>query len=271
MTVVVESSGSAGARSTADRQCGVVIDRSGWGRLRVTGADRVRFLQGLTTVNVEKLAEGAHGWGAILTPKGRVVAVIDVANHGDHLIIACEPGIAEKTRGVLERYAVMDDVAFEPVAGAAHQVWEDARTAWHAPVVAGAHASARPDTDADVERIRVRAGFLRYGVDVDEDHFPFETPLQQFLDYQKGCYVGQEPVFRVYAQGNAARMLRGLEIAGGAPVAAGTEVAPKGVVTSSVADGDTTRALAYLHRTCWEPGGTVTVAGRDAKVFELPW
>ena len=36
------------------------IDRSGWGRLQVTGGDRVRFLQGLTTINVEKLGEGEH-------------------------------------------------------------------------------------------------------------------------------------------------------------------------------------------------------------------
>ena len=49
------------------------VDRSAWGRLRVTGGDRVRFLQGLTTVNVEQLADGAHAWGAILNPKGRVL------------------------------------------------------------------------------------------------------------------------------------------------------------------------------------------------------
>ena len=106
--------------------------------------------------------------------------------------------------------------------------------------------------------MRIRAGFLRYGVDVDEDHFPFETPLARFLDYSKGCYVGQEPVFRVHAQGNAARALRGLAIEGSAPIAAGAVIkhpakANAGAVTSAVADGDTTLALGYLHRTCWEP------------------
>ena len=85
-----------------------------------------------------------------------------------------------------------------------------------------APATARsPTTDPAVERLRIRAGFLRYGVDVDEDHFPFETPLAQFLDYGKGCYVGQEPVFRVHAQGNAARTLRGLVVEGDAPIARG--------------------------------------------------
>ena len=251
----------------------LVINRSAWGRLRVTGADRTRFLQGLTTVNVEKLADGQHGWGAILSPKGRVLSVIDVARAGDAYVIATEASISEATRALLERYAVMDDVAFEPLAGPAHQIWDDPATAWDAPILPGAGEGARPEADPDVERLRIRAGFLRYGVDVGDDRFPFETPLARFLDYGKGCYVGQEPVFRVHAQGQAAHALRGLLIEGAAPIEPGTKLdAPaKGEVTSSVVDGDATRALAYLHRTCWEPGGTVAVAGRRASVHELPW
>lgn len=251
----------------------IAIDRSDWGRLRVTGGDRSRFLQGLTTVNVEALAEGAHGWGAILSPKGRVLSVIDVARAGDSYVITCEPGLIDKTRGLLERYAVMDDVLFDPITGPAHQIWSDPASVWAAAIAPGAAAGARPGDDPEVERLRIRAGFLRYGVDVDEDHFPFETPLGRFLDYGKGCYVGQEPVFRVHAQGNAARMLRGLLIEGAAPVAPHTALAApaKGEITSAVADGDVTRALAYLHRSCWEPGGTVEVDGRRATVHELPW
>lgn len=251
----------------------LVINRSAWGRLRVTGADRTRFLQGLTTVNVEKLADGQHGWGAILSPKGRVLSVIDVAREGDAYVIAAEASIALATRALLEKYAVMDDVAFEPRSGPAHQIWDDPATAWAAPIVEGAGEGARPEDDPDVERMRIRAGFLRYGVDIGEDHFPFETPLARFLDYGKGCYVGQEPVFRVHAQGNAAHALRGLLIEGTAAIAPGTKLdAPaKGEVTSSIADGDATRALAYLHRSCWEPGGSAAVAGRRASVHELPW
>jgi len=251
----------------------ITVDRSSWGRLRVTGGDRIRFLQGLTTINAAALADSGHAWGAILNPKGRVLSVIDVARAGDGFVIACEAALADKTRAILERYAVMDDVTFEPLAGPAHQVWDDPASVWTAPIVAAEAAELRAETDPEVERLRIRAGFLRYGVDVDEDHFPFETPLARFLDYGKGCYVGQEPVFRVHAQGNAARMLRGLAIEGTAPIAPGTALtAPaKGSVTSSIADGDSTRALGFLHRTCWEPGGIVEVDGRKATVHELPW
>jgi len=251
----------------------ITVDRSSWGRLRVTGSDRVRFLQGLTTINAAALAGGAHAWGAILSPKGRVLSVIDIAHAGDGFVIACEAALADKTREILERYAVMDDVTFEPLSGPAHQVWDDPASVWTTPIVPAEARELRHETDPEVERLRIRAGFLRYGADVDEDHFPFETPLARFLDYIKGCYVGQEPVFRVHAQGNAARTLRGLSIEGTAPIASGTAfTAPaKGTVTSSIVDGDTTRALAFLHRTCWDPGGTVEVDGRKATVYELPW
>ncbi len=251
------------------------IDRSNWGRLRITGGDRERFLQGLTTINVQSLADGAHGWGAILNPKGRVLTVINIAKLGQELLLACEPALAEKTRALLDRYAVMDDVVFEPISGPAHQTWDDPVSVWRAPIAEGGGDVA--ETDVAVERMRIRGGFLRYGVDVDEDHFPFETPLAQFLDYQKGCYVGQEPVFRVHAQGSSARVLRGLVIEGDAPVAQGTIIkhAQKdkaGEVTSAIAAGDgTTIALGYLHRTVWDVGGSVEVDGRKATVRELPW
>jgi tRNA-modifying protein YgfZ len=252
------------------------VDRSGWGRLRVTGSDRVRFLQGLTTVNVEQLVDGAHAWGAILNPKGRVLSVIDVSRSPDAFVIACELALSEPTRALLERYAVMDDVAFEPISGPAHQAWDAVASVWTAPIVGGAHPQARPDSDPAIERLRIRAGFLRYGADVDADHFPFETPLQQFLDYGKGCYVGQEPVFRVHAQGNAARTLRGLAIEGAAPVATGTVIRHPskdnaGTVTSSIQEAESTIALGYLHRTCWDPGGVVEIDGRRAVVHALPW
>lgn len=246
----------------------MIVDRSKWGRLEVRGSDRVRFLQGLTTIDVEKLGDGQHKWGAILSPKGRVLAVIDVAQLGDAFVITCQGDLLAKVRALLERYAVMDDVAFEEAPGPLHQTFGDP---WAAPFSPGVPDGAVAETEHAVEVARIKAGFLAYGVDVDEDHFPFETPLAGFLDYDKGCYVGQEPVFRVHAQGNAARTLRGLVIAGTAPVAAGAAVEPKGTVTSSIVDGDHTIALAYLHRTCWEPGSTVTVDGRTATVHALPW
>jgi folate-binding protein YgfZ len=255
----------------------VIVDQPGWGHIKVTGNDRVRFLQGLTTCNVEKLTKDApHTWGAILSPKGRVLSVIELVlpDEGDHIWVHTEPSLADKTLAILEKHAMLDDVAFEKIDRPAHRVWESAADVWTAaPVFADAPAAAAPDGVV----VRVEAGLPRYGIDIDEDCFPFETPLARFLDYDKGCYVGQEPVFRVHAQGKAARMMRGLKIAGDGPVARGAVVvhpakADAGAVTSSVVSPHFGAiALAYLHRSAWELGGSVTVDGRPATVVDLPF
>ena len=253
----------------------MIVGLDGWGHVRVTGPDSKRFLQGLTTVNVDALGPDGHAWGAILNPKGRVLTVIEMTRDGDAYVIHCEPSLTDKTVGLLEKYAVMDDVQFERVEAAAHKVWTSAAAAWDATVVMA--PAPGPTASADeVEIVRVEAGILRYGVDVDEDCFPFETTLVRTLDYGKGCYIGQEPVFRVYSQGQSARALRALVIEGDGPVEAGAPVAhasrdKAGSVTSSVVSPrHGAIAMAYLHRTVWDPGGEVTVAGRRAVVRELP-
>jgi len=253
----------------------VIVDLTGWGHLRVRGSDRVRFLQGLTTINVEALAPGGHTWGAILSPKGRVLSVIEMTRSDEDLLVHCEPGLLDKTRALLDRYAVMDDVTFEILDTPAHKTWTSPAQVWQAPMVLAPPPSP-PAAAAEVEALRVEAGLVRYGVDVGEDHFPFETPLAAFLDYQKGCYVGQEPVFRVHARGQAARTLRGLRLTGDALAPGGAVVAhaaraDAGHVTSSAMSPRLgSIALAYLHRTTWDVGGEVEVDGRRATVVELP-
>ncbi len=257
----------------------MIVDVSGWGHLRVSGADTVRFLQSTCTVNVQALATGGHAWGCILSPKGRVLTVLQATRGVDDVVIHTEPHLTDATLALLQRYAVMDEVEFERLPGPAYLIWpapgEVAAPAWDAPVLM-ADLPGPAAATGDVEIIRVEAGIPRHGVDVDEDHFPFETPLTRWLDYGKGCYIGQEPVFRVHSKGEAARTLRALVIEGDGPVAPGAAVvhaerASAGVVTSSVVSPrHGAIALAYLHRTVWAPGGVVAVDGRAAVVRELP-
>ena len=189
----------------------------------------------------------------------------------------CEPSIADKTRALLERYAVMDDVAFEPIAGPAHQTGPAAHRVWTAPFVAGAAPAPSPRATRRSKRCASAPASCATASTSTRITFRSRRRSAAFLDYGKGCYVGQEPVFRVHAQGNSARALRGLAIAGGAPIAAGAAIKHPtkdnaGAVTSSVADGDgVDLALGYLHRTCWDAGRRVEIAGPRATVHELPW
>lgn len=253
-----------------------LVDYSHWGHLAVTGGDRIRFLQGLTTVNVSALANGGHAWGAILSPKGRVLTVVEATLEPERVLLHCEPALVEKTVALLEKYAVMDDVVTTPIAMAAHKTWSTPAEAWTAPIVF-APPPGPVATAGELEVARVEAGLLVYGQDVDEDTFPFETPLAAWLDYNKGCYVGQEPVFRVHAQGQGARVLRGLRVEGDGAALRGTVVKhatrdKAGTVTSAVISPRLgSIAMAFLHRSVWDVGGTVEVDGRTATVVELPF
>jgi folate-binding protein YgfZ len=166
-------------------------------------------------------------------------------------------------------------VVTTPVELAAYKSWATPADAWHAPYVF-APPPGPVSSAEELEIARVEAGMLVYGQDVDEDSFPFETPLAAWLDYNKGCYVGQEPVFRVHAQGQGARVLRGLRVEGDGPVTRGAVVKhasrdKAGTVTSAVVSPTFgSIAMAYLHRTVWDVGGEVEVDGRKARVVELP-
>lgn len=254
----------------------MIVDQSDWGLIKITGADRVRFVQGMCTINVASLEPGAWTRAAMLNAKGRVTSVIELVNPGDHLILCCEPDLAETTIDILRKYAVMDEVEFEPVSGPVYRVWQSAADVWDAPPVLEALPGPAASAD-EVEILRVEAGLPRYGVDVTDENFPFESPLARYIDYKKGCYLGQEPVSRVYFQGKPSKLLRGLRIHGNAAVERGTVVshperADAGTVTSSVVSPRLGAiALAYLHRSVYEPGTAVTVAGEPATIVELPF
>jgi folate-binding protein YgfZ len=256
------------------------VDQSGWGRIRVTGADRVRFVQGMVTCDVERIPPGGSARGSMLSVKGRVLAVVELIPDAESLLLVCEPEVADKTRQILEKHAIMDDVTFTPETGPLHRVWTDAASVWTAPPI----LAPAPDGDRPVpwgappaEVLRVEAGLARYGVDVSEDHFPFEANLDSGISYTKGCYLGQEVVARAHARGQANKRLVGLRLEGEAPVAAGTkltsEVRPEaGVVTSSViSPRHGAIALAYVHKTVWEPGTKLLAGDRPATVSALPF
>lgn len=256
----------------------MIVDQTGWGAVRVSGGDRVRFLQGMCMGDVGKLPRGGWLRTATLSAKGRLLSIYDLVAGEEDLLLLCQPGLAEATRALLERHAIADDVSFELVDGLpVHRVWDTPDAVWSAPPIfappPGEAASAE-----EVEVRRIEAGLPLYGVDVGDDSFPFETPLARLIDYQKGCYLGQEPVARVKARGTPSRMLRGLRLLDGgglvprgAPVHHAARPEAGHVTSSAISPAFGAIALAFLHRQVWEPGGQVEVDGRPALVVEPPF
>jgi tRNA-modifying protein YgfZ len=135
---------------------------------------------------------------------------------------------------------------------------------------------AVPVSEDAAEVLRVESGRPRYGVDLDDSVIPQEAGLnERAVSFEKGCYVGQETVARLFYRGKPNRHLRGLRLS--APVASGEplrlgerEVGRVGSSVISPAHGPI--ALALVRREA-SPGDTLPVGsdGAVATLVELPF
>jgi folate-binding protein YgfZ len=92
-----------------------LFDASAREVVRLTGPDRVSFLQGMVTQDVEKLPEGSVADAALLTPKGAMVADARVVKRADDFLLLTEPGFGPVVRGGLERYLISEDAELSDV------------------------------------------------------------------------------------------------------------------------------------------------------------
>ena len=84
-------------------------------------------------------------------------------------------------------------------------------------------AGAFPVGPDALELYRIALGIPRYGQDIRERDLPQETEQQRALNFNKGCYVGQEIVERIRSRGNVHRKFTGFQVRG-APPPPGTKI-----------------------------------------------
>lgn len=134
-----------------------------------------------------------------------------------------------------------------------------------------------PEVGAEaVEILRIEAGTPRFGAEMDSATMPAEAGIvEAAVNFEKGCYIGQETVARLHYRGKPNRHLRGLRLS--APAAPGTtlalaekEVGRIGGSCVSPAHGPI--GLAILRREA-EPGAELAVGedGVTARVVDLPF
>jgi len=106
-----------------------------------------------------------------------------------------------------------------------------------------------------VELLRIAGGIPRYGQDIGEHDLPQETEQLRALNFNKGCYIGQEIVERIRSRGNVHRKFTGFEVQGPLPTN-GTKIQADGKdvgeITSAaslpLASGPRQVALGYIRR-----------------------
>lgn len=105
--------GDAAREYHAARNAAALLDRSAFGRLRITGADALDLLNRLSTNKLIDLQPG-HGAGTVLTTnKGRIVDLLVVANLGEELLVITSPGTQERIVEWIDLYTFGEDITVE--------------------------------------------------------------------------------------------------------------------------------------------------------------
>ncbi|TCM88071.1 YgfZ/GcvT domain-containing protein [Rhodovulum steppense] len=220
--------------------------------LKITGEDRVAFLQGLVTNDVRQI-DGRLVYAALLTPQGKYLADFFLAGTEDAILIDVKTGIAEALIRRLSMYRLRAKVGIEPAGlhvlrglGApppgAFPDPRDPALGWRAysPVPG-------PEGATDWDAIRVAHCIPETGIElVPDDTYILEAGFERLngVDFRKGCYVGQEVTARMKHKTELKKGLATVRIDGAAPV--GTPVMagekPAGVLFTQAGG----RAIAFL-------------------------
>ena len=299
---------------------GAAVAEKDWlGVVKLTGAERVSWLQGMITNDVQKLAPGTGCYAAHLTPQGKIVAQMHVLMDEDALWLSLERAATPKLIAAFDKLLIMEDVQVEdvseeysilgvlgPKAAAALDSWLgeplnlDGRYSHRRSgdcrivvsdlgydvwvprgqagkvlhLLAGSGATAIDHGTWDV--LRTEAGLPVYGVDIDETTTMPEIG-ETGINYDKGCYIGQEVVAKVKYIGHVNRRFVGLTISKNelpelksAIRKGGREV---GYITTTLFSPGLNKpiALGFVSRAAYAPGSEVEVGTASATIVGLPF
>jgi folate-binding protein YgfZ len=98
-------------REYVELRSGAGIYDLGWrAKIVATGADRVRWMNGMVTNNIRDLAAGHGNYNFLLNAQGRILADMYIYNRGDYLLMDTARWQAPKLLEVMNKYIIMDDV-----------------------------------------------------------------------------------------------------------------------------------------------------------------
>jgi len=272
--------------------------------LRLTGAERQSWLQGMVTNDVEKLRPGESCYAGHLTAQGKLVAQMTVLAGTDELWLLVEKVSASKLAAAFDKLIIMEDVqvldASEdweilgltgPNAESILKAAEPARVihgelgydlilprASSQQVIQSLVSAGAAVIDFETWNVlRTEAGLPVYGLDLDET-----TTLPELggrgISYDKGCYIGQEVVARIKYIGHVNRRFVGfvcdtMPKVGVVVQRQGKDV---GSITTAVFSPSLGKsiALGFVSRTAAEPGTEVQLMDEpaiSARVASLPF
>jgi tRNA-modifying protein YgfZ len=214
----------------------IFLDLSERTKFRITGMDRLRFLNGQITNDLRKASETSAIEGCVLNAKGKTDAHIFVSASGESFLVDAAADLRETLKVRLERYVIADDVQIEDVTDqfSLFHVLSQQPPALESGRTVSVRRFAEPGSDTWVEAaqhgallqklslrwtlrdsdaaevMRIEQGIPRWGRELTQEIIPIEANLEQrTIDYQKGCYIGQEVISRIKMSGQTNKRLCG--------------------------------------------------------------
>ncbi|WP_426440946.1 YgfZ/GcvT domain-containing protein [Bradyrhizobium genosp. P] len=236
------------------------------GVVKVSGEDARDFLNGLITTDLEELRPGLARFGALLTPQGKIIIDFLIteapSGHGGGFLIDAPRALAKGLADKLGFYKLRAKVVVENLSDSLGVLaaWDgapamqpdlsfaDPRNAalgWRILIPEELKQKLADLIGADLvdsgayEAHRIAAGVPRGGLDfMYGDAFPHETNMDRLhgVDFDKGCYVGQEVVSRMQHRGTARTRTVKIILDGPSPEAGATILAgdkPVGTIGST--------------------------------------
>lgn len=200
----------------------------GWRRLEVRGADAQSFLQGQLTVDLTRLPTGQHWLAAWCTARGRVWSLARLWAAGDGYDLLVPASLAEAWAQRLRLYVLRAAVTITPdsapVGGEIGPADAFGPAGTLEPLATGTALnlesgqrivlgpeSPAAETEAEEQwlALRLLAGEAQIGPETQDRFLPQSLGLSEGhgLNFNKGCYIGQEIVARVHYRGRAPQRL----------------------------------------------------------------
>lgn len=246
--------------------------------IRVSGPDAKPFLHNLLTQDVETLAPGELRFGALLSPPGRLLFDLFLYGDGDDVLLDVAAAKRDALVQRLSMYRLRAQASVEADDRPVFVAWDgeaegfvaDPRT----PALGGRRYGG--DIRAEASEDDWQAHRLAVGVPdpdgdaPDDKTYPIEAnfDLLNGIDFQKGCFIGQETTSRMKRRGTIKSRMMALAF-DGPPPAVGAEVLNGDLRAGEVLTGrdGTAMALVRLDRL----DGALTVDGRPVTVRRPGW
>lgn len=189
--------------------------------LRISGEEAKSFLQGLLTRDVLTLTPDQPRWAGLLTPQGKALFDFILWADGDDILIDCEAAQADLLAKRLTIYRLRRKVAIARDDGLAVHWSPDAHDQPLDPrLPALGHRWLAPATPGDAAPAfrahRLALGIFEGAAELGQDQTLWlETNAEELhgVDYDKGCYVGQENTARMHYRNKVSRRLVAVPIA----------------------------------------------------------